>query len=111
MESETKFVKVADVSDVPQGEGKVVHAGVKKVALFHVDGEFYAIQNYCPHAGGFLGLGSLKGTVVRCPRHSWGFDIVTGACKTNPRYETRVYPTKVEDGAVYVEVPDDGSIL
>ena len=111
MESETKFVKVIKDGEMTNGEGKVVHAGVKKVALFFIEGEYHAIQNYCPHAGGFLGLGAVSGTIVRCPRHSWGFDVTTGVCKTNPRYDTRVYPTQVEDGWVWVSVPDNGSII
>lgn len=111
MESAETFVKVLEADFLQPGEGKVVHAGVKKLALFNIDGEFHCIQNFCPHAGGFLGMGEVHGEVVLCPRHAWGFNIKTGACRTDPRYEVRRYETKVEDGWVLVAVPDDGSII
>jgi len=111
MEIEPNFVKVCNVDDVPEGQGKIVHAGTKKLALFRVKGEFFCIQNFCPHAGGFLGLGPLEGYVVRCPRHAWGFDITTGACKTNARYEVTTYLVKVEDGSVFVAVPENQEIF
>lgn len=105
MENELTFFKVCDVTDLPEGEGKVVHAGTKKLALFNLKGEFFCIQNYCPHAGGFLGLGPVEGQIVRCPRHAWGFDIKTGVCKTNARYGVSTYKTEIREGSVYVGLP------
>ncbi len=105
------FFKVAKFDDLTEGEGSVVRAGLKKLALFLKDGEIHCIQNFCPHAGAFLGLGDVTGCVVRCPRHSWGFDFTTGACLTNPRYEVKRYVTKVEDGWVLVGVPEDGNLI
>lgn len=35
-----------------------------KIALFNINGEFYAIQNSCPHRGGPLGEGALDDGVV-----------------------------------------------
>lgn len=106
MESEVQYVKVLEVDKLQPGKGTVVHAGTKKLALFNVDGEFHCIQNFCPHAGGFLGLGPFSGCIVRCPRHAWGFDVRTGECKTNARYAARSYPTRVEDGWVWVGMPE-----
>ncbi len=105
------FFKVLEAEKLAEGEGRVARAGLKQVAIFRHEGEVYAIQNFCPHAGGSLGLGSFSNGVVRCPRHSWGFDVKTGACRTNPRYETRCYPTRVEDGYILVGVPDDGKLV
>lgn len=102
---EETYVKVLQADKLAAGKGTVVHAGTKKLALFNVDGEFYCIQNFCPHAGGFLGLGSFSGCIVRCPRHAWGFDVKTGECKTNRRYAARTYETKLEDGWVWVCIP------
>lgn len=112
MERADKFFKVAKYDELAPGEGKLVRAGLKKLALFLHDGELYCIQNFCPHAGAFLALGEVKGCVVKCPRHSWGFDFTTGECKTNPRYDVRQYECKVDDeGWVHVGLPDDGSLL
>ncbi len=112
MESATKFVKVLEDGQLDEGEGRVVFAGIKRVALFNIEGEYHCIQNHCPHAGGHLGLGEVRGQLVLCPRHSWGFDVVSGDCKTNPRYCVKVYPTKIEEGSVWVGIPaDDSSII
>ncbi|MFQ5950457.1 MAG: Rieske (2Fe-2S) protein [Candidatus Geothermarchaeales archaeon] len=61
------FVTVARVGEIPPGEGRVTTVNGTKVALFNVDGEFYAIDNTCLHLGGPLGEGALEGTVVSCP--------------------------------------------
>lgn len=110
-EQEYKFFKVLAADKLAEGEGQEVRAGLKKVAIFRHEGEIYAIQNFCPHAGGPLGLGEFSNGVVRCPRHYWGFDVKTGACRTNPRYSARQYPTRVEDGYILVGVPEDGKLV
>jgi nitrite reductase/ring-hydroxylating ferredoxin subunit len=111
LQPDDSYFKVARLEDLTDGEGTIVRAGVKKLALFLKDGELFCIQNFCPHAGAFLGLGDVKGCIVRCPRHSWGFDFTTGACVTNPRYDVKRYATKVEDGWVLVGIPDDGNLI
>jgi NAD(P)H-dependent nitrite reductase small subunit len=113
MDDGEKFFKVMEEGKLEAGAGTVVFAGVKKLALFYIDGEYLCIQNHCPHAGGHLGRGEVLADkcAVMCPRHAWSFDLKTGACRTNPRYEARTYPVKVEDGHVWVKIPDDGSII
>ena len=111
MERADEFFKAVPVDTMIDGEGRVVQAGLKKIALFRLGDEYHAIQNFCPHAGGFLGLGEVAKGCVRCPRHAWRFDIRSGRCVTNARYDVRRYETKVEDGWVWVGVPVDGSLL
>ena len=111
MERADTFFKVAKSDELKPGESKIVHAGVKKIALFNKDGEFFAIQNFCPHAGGYLGLGDFKGCIVKCPRHSWGFDITTGECKTDPRYSVKQYEVIVEDGYIKVGLPSEDPVF
>ena len=55
---------VAKVDEMPAGAGKVVFAGDKPIALFNVNGTFFAIDNTCAHRGGPLGEGDLDGTTV-----------------------------------------------
>lgn len=106
MDSEHTFYKVCREEEIQENEGKLVHAGTKKLALFLVEGQYYCIQNFCPHAGGFLALGPVEGFIVRCPRHAWGFDMRSGACKTNPRYEANCYPVKTQDGEIWIGLPN-----
>ena len=82
-------------SDCPPGTAAEVVAGDKVIALFNVDGEFYALDGVCPHQGGPLGQGMLGGCVVTCPWHGWQFDVKSGQHQFNsqvvqPRYEVRV---------------------
>ena len=82
-------VKVAVRSEVPSGAGKIVVALGRVLALFNVDGDFFAVDNSCPHRGGPLGEGYLQGRVVTCPWHGWQFDVTTGASPLNPRHHVR----------------------
>ncbi|HUO65184.1 MAG TPA: Rieske 2Fe-2S domain-containing protein, partial [Terriglobales bacterium] len=75
----SRRVRVAGVADVPAGEGRVVDAEGKALALFNVDGAFYVLDNACSHRGGPLGEGELEGTMVVCPWHAWRWDVKTGA--------------------------------
>ena len=100
-----KRVRVADVDDVPVGQGRVVEAQGKDLALFNVDGTFYAIDNACPHRGGPLGEGDLEGRFVSCPWHAWRWDVTTGANANNPAVKVACFPVAVEDGALFVELP------
>lgn len=107
MQKADRFVDVASEDEVVEGQGKIVFVGTKRLALFRVDGDVLCIKNSCPHAGGFLGMGSVKGCKVYCPRHGWAFDLRTGHCESDPRYDVRRFLVKVEGGRVLVGVPED----
>ena len=94
-------VKVAKAADVPPGEGRVVQAGTRSLALFNVDGAYHAIDNECPHRGGPLGEGELEGCLLTCPWHAWQFDVRTGESVTDDS-KVAVYACKVEGGQVLV---------
>ena len=97
-------VRLAAAEDVPVGQGRVVEAEGKDLALFNVDGAFYAIDNGCIHRGGPLGEGDLEGRIVLCPWHAWRWDVTTGANANNPAVKMACYPVVVEDGDVFVEL-------
>lgn len=97
-------IRVAGVEDVPPGEARVVEAGGRLVALFNVQGSFFAIDNACSHRGGPLGEGDVDGAVVTCPWHAWRWDVRTGANVNNPAVKLACFPVTVEDGAILVEL-------
>jgi nitrite reductase/ring-hydroxylating ferredoxin subunit len=76
-----------------------------ELALFAVGGAHYAIDCSCPHAGGSLAEGDVRGTEVACPWHGWRFDLATGACKTVPEAGVQVYPVRLQDGVLEVGLP------
>ncbi|HEV8309072.1 MAG TPA: Rieske 2Fe-2S domain-containing protein [Methylomirabilota bacterium] len=99
-----EFTKVADVTELASGEGKIIEAQGKAIALFNCDGTFYAIDNTCLHRGGPLGEGELEGTIVTCPWHGWRYDVTTGANVMNASIKVASYPVKVEGNSVLVEL-------
>jgi len=101
----SRRVFVGQAADVPVGEGRVVEAEGKTLALFNVDGAFYALDNDCAHRGGPLGEGDLDGTVVVCPWHAWRWDVETGANANNPAVKIPCFPVSVDAGRVFVELP------
>ena len=98
-------VKVAKMTDVPVGQGLVVQAGDRNLALFNVGGRYYAIDNTCAHRGGPLGEGDLDGAVVACPWHGWRWDVTSGANANNPAVKVDCFAVTVEQGEIFVELP------
>jgi 3-phenylpropionate/trans-cinnamate dioxygenase ferredoxin component len=78
------FVTVARVGEIPEGGVKVAYVDGVAVAVFHVGGEYFAMEDVCTHDGGPLAEGPLVGHVIECPRHGARFDIRTGAVKAMP---------------------------
>ncbi len=99
-----KFVSVAKVDQIKDGEGLVVQVENDEVALFSIKGRIYACTNTCPHRGGPIGEGSLDGNVVTCPWHGWEFDITTGAMPVNVNVTIKTYDVQVDGGDIKVAV-------
>jgi len=95
-------VRVAGVHDVKPGESRVVVVSGRPVALFNVNGTFYATDNTCLHRAGPLGEGFLDGAVVTCPMHGWQYDVRTGQSFMNPTAKLRIYRVVVEGDDVKV---------
>ena len=96
------FVRIASTDEVGPGEARHVEVGEKVVALFNVDGTYYAIDGVCTHRGGPLGEGVLEEKQVTCPWHGGTFDVTTGEATGPPAsenvacYEVRVNGRDVE---------------
>lgn len=75
-----------------------------ELAVYNVDGEFYATENFCPHKGAPLSDGTLCGHVIECVLHGWQFDVRNGECLT-VREKLRTYEVQIEDGSVKVNHP------
>src|SRR5436853_329258 len=96
------FVPVCPLSDLDDGQKKLVMLGATPVALFRVEGQVYAIDETCPHRGGPLSQGDLQGHVVHCPLHGWAFDVRTGESTSPAGAEVTCYATRIEGGYVHV---------
>jgi nitrite reductase (NADH) small subunit len=96
------FQLVGHVEELPPGSGKVVRVNGKDLALFNVDGRFYAISNTCPHEGGPLAEGRLKGCVIACPWHDLAFDVRSGHGTDGGGYCVGSYEVRVEGREVFI---------
>jgi metal-sulfur cluster biosynthetic enzyme/nitrite reductase/ring-hydroxylating ferredoxin subunit len=100
-----EFVRVAEVGEVPDPGKTLVEVDGDMVALFHVGGVFYAIDDVCTHDGGPLADGELRDHKIACPRHGAKFDIRTGAALSMPAVRaTRAHDVKVDGGGVWVRL-------
>ena len=103
-EGEGQLVTVGRAEDVPAGRGATVELlNGRELALYNVDGEFYAIENFCPHKGAPLADGRLCGHTIECDWHNWRFDLRTGECLTN-RSAVETYEVIIEDGWIKIRV-------
>ena len=97
------FVEVAPVQELPPGTGRTFHVSGKEIAIFNVDGEVYAIDDSCVHAGASLGAGKLEGKVLTCRAHGFRYDVTTGQVTTGG-LGVASYPAKVSDGRIFVAI-------
>jgi nitrite reductase/ring-hydroxylating ferredoxin subunit len=98
------LAKVASVNDLRDGECRVVAVNSEEIALFRIDGRFFATTNSCAHRGGPLGEGFLEGSVVTCPWHGWKFDVTTGVSANMPSVKVQTYRVHLQGNDVMVEV-------
>ncbi|MCP9455255.1 MAG: Rieske 2Fe-2S domain-containing protein [Nitrospira sp.] len=97
-----RFQKVARVDELRPGQSKVVMVKSRAIALFNVDGQYYAIHNSCPHEGGPLAEGRLKGFVVSCPWHDLAFDVRNGQGTDGGGYCVGSYEIRIEGADVLI---------
>lgn len=105
MDSQATYVTVAQVDQIPPGTCRTVEIEGIFLALCNVNGNFLAVDNTCPHAGGPLGEGTMDGEVVECPWHGWRFNVRTGERPENPEIRVPCVEVRVQGSDVQVKVP------
>ncbi len=89
--------KVSTTQDCQAGASLCVEVEGQKIALFNVDGNFYAIDDACTHVGGSLSDGEVSSTSVTCPWHGAQFDLETGKVLRAPAQQgVKCYKVLVE---------------
>lgn len=103
----SELVKIATVDEVPVNGRKLVEIDGVRIALFNLEGAFYAIEDVCTHDGGPLVEGEIvNGHEVVCPRHGARFDIRTGAALSLPAFEPTVaYDVYIQEQDLFIEPP------
>ena len=97
------WIDVAPQAEIAPGAWRSVELEGAQVAVFNLDGEYYAIEDVCTHDGGMLTGGALEGEEIVCPRHGARFSVRTGKVLAPPAYEdVTKFPVRVEAGTVQV---------
>lgn len=105
-------VVIAKVGEIPLGEGRSYPVNGTMVAVFHVaEGEYRAINDFCPHMGASLATGHWEDGAVTCPWHAWRFSTDDGKWLDNPSSPvcSTPYELKVEGDDILVDVPEGGA--
>jgi 3-phenylpropionate/trans-cinnamate dioxygenase ferredoxin subunit len=98
------WVDVARADEFPPGTWRVVEVEGALIAVFNLEGAYYAIEDVCTHDGSTLTGGDIEGEVIVCPRHGAKFSIKTGEVLAPPAYEpVSVFPVRTEGGKVQVK--------
>jgi nitrite reductase/ring-hydroxylating ferredoxin subunit len=98
------LVPVCDVDALPLGTlSRITLSNGNELALYNIDGEYYATDNFCPHRGAALSDGAVIGHVVECSLHGWQFDVRTGECLTVTE-KIKTFEVKVIEGMICVVV-------
>jgi len=105
MSPPTTRIRVCHIDDVAAGSILKVEQNGLVLAIFNVDGEFYATDNACTHGPGELSEGELYGDVIECNFHGGQFNVRTGEVVGPPcLVPVKTYKAIVEDGSVFVEI-------
>src|ERR1041385_1380903 len=91
---------------LPLDRPVLVELAGRRVALVRTASGIHALDDSCPHAGGPLSEGTVRGDVLACPYHGWEWELATGACRAPARDAcVAVYAARVTDGEVWVDLP------
>jgi nitrite reductase/ring-hydroxylating ferredoxin subunit len=111
---------VGATAEIAPGGRKIVEIDGQSIGIFRVGDEFVAILNVCPHEFAPVCLGRVGGTtlpsapgewtwgregeILACPWHGWEFELRTGKALFGNRPRLRLFPTKIEDGQIFVSL-------
>ena len=105
MKKKMGWERVVSLQELEHKKSALFKKDTKHIAVFKVGQDIWAIDNRCPHQGYPLVQGTVDACVLTCNWHSWKFDMRTGKCLTGGD-PVRVYPTKVEESFIWVDVAE-----
>ncbi len=106
--SESRWVQVTAIENVPLREGRAANVGGREIAIFNLGARVLAVDGRCPHKAGPLCDGIVAGSAVVCPLHAWKIDLETGVVE-RPVVENscvRTYATRIVAGVISVQLPN-----
>jgi nitrite reductase (NADH) small subunit len=98
------WTKLGSRESVSMGRGKEFSVNGKRIAVFNINGNYYATEGLCRHQDGPLADGTLKGEIVECPWHFWHYNIKTGELLDYLKgVKLATYSVEVRDNDIYID--------
>ncbi len=98
-----EFRTLAKAKEIPPGKAKAFPVGPKTIALFNDGGQYYAIDDLCPHMGASLAEGAVADGAVACCWHAWRFKLSDGTWVDSPKLKIGSYAVRLVGDEVQVE--------
>lgn len=99
----SRRIEICHTGELTPGQRRIVDIGdYAEVLVLNIDGECYAINNACPHAGVALERGTIMDGILFCPLHQWGFCLSTGQSISDGDLCARTYRILSEDERLYL---------
>jgi nitrite reductase/ring-hydroxylating ferredoxin subunit len=108
--TQSTFVEVEAQGRPDHGKATVVSVHGAKVALFNLDGQIYALSDFCVRCGASLASGVVAGTHVSCRECNWRYDIISGRLIELPALATDRFEVKINDGHVLVSTEPNAGL-
>jgi len=105
--SDEWYRTVARVGEITEGIGHAVEVEGRTIAVFLVDGAYYAIDDVCPHQGYPLNDGVVFDCSVTCLYHGWRFRLDDGRLENSSKIRVGTYPVRVVGDEIQVAVNPD----
>ena len=105
-----QWYEIMPFDDLWIGEMLGIEVGGIKLLLLNVEDEVRAFLDRCPHRASALSEGNLENLTLTCATHLWEFNALTGRGINPESSELIRFPVRVENGMIYVEIPEAGSV-
>lgn len=107
---QTEQFLLARSSEIAEGTSQIFTVEGREIGVYHRDGEWFAIDNHCPHKGASLAVGPCDKATVSCPWHHWKFDLRTGEAIGRPGFHVSTHSIEERDGVLWVTLSDEAWI-
>ena len=98
------WIDAFPANELQAGEWRLLELDDVDIAVFKIDGEYFAIEDTCTHDGGCLTGGKIEGNIIECPRHGARFDIKTGKVLSPPAYEDlQTFAIRLNENMLQIE--------
>lgn len=101
------WINAARLNEIPADEPLQVNLDGQLIALYRVEGSYYATQDTCTHAKASLSEGFLNGDCIECPLHEARFHIPSGKLISGPACDSlKVFTTKIDTDILWLKLEE-----